>query len=223
MKIVIDTDSGRLMVAGPEGMRDLALFSTEGFAALSQLYHQVAAKIQPTEAPVAAELPTDEPFHLLGVVDAVHPTVVVMAGLISPQVVNSLAKSSLPKLIAVAPEFPPHLTLTDKLVLVPGELAAAETSAEVRAALPAESRTLVAVQTSIDKDLAKRELESLSEFVSVGSYLIALSSGPTAQPAFNVLGQIESPAAIMEFAMEHGEFQLEARVPGGAVWLRRVK
>ena len=41
MKIVIDTETGRLMVAGPEGMRDLALYSKEGFEALSRLWVKV--------------------------------------------------------------------------------------------------------------------------------------------------------------------------------------
>jgi|GEM_PF-6916474 len=226
MKIVIDTDSGRLMIAGPEGMRDLALSSPEGFAALAQLYHQVARMQEPAEIDPPIEPPPDELFHLMGVIDAVHPTAIVVAGPVSETLIVHLAKTWRETLIVVATGFPSELMAqaelpasAGKLLLLTGSVTAADIVERVQSALPREGRTLVALQTSPTTEQAKLELEACAPFVSVGSYLIATDG--TARE--HRIGQIDTSSTVSLFAMEHSEFRLEARVPNGAVWLRRVK
>lgn len=202
MKLVIDTDAGRLMIAGPEGMRDLLLYSTEGLAALRELTDHVAQQQNG-----AAATPT-------------QALTLVVVGTISPPLYTHLAKSARISLIVVGAELPPHEGL-EPIRRISGDVIAAETQEQIRAAIPGDRNTLVALQLSTEKFRARQELEACAELVSVGSFL-AVSGGETASVAAD---QIEQPAAVYDFAMDRSEFRLMKSPVADAsgFWLQRVK
>lgn len=205
MKLVIDTDTGRLMVAGPEGMRDLPLYSADGLAALRQLVEQVAR--QQDGAPAAAT--------------PAQPLTLVVVGTISPPLYAHLAKSARISLIVVGADLPPHEG-SEPIRRIAGDVTATETQDRIRAAISAEANTIVALRMSAEKSRARDELEACAEFVSVGSLLAVSGSDLPAAP----VGQLEQSDAVTEFAMDHSEFRLmksPVSPDAGGFWLQRVK
>ena len=255
MKIVIDTETGRMMLAAPEGMRDLALYSTEGFEALSRLWVKVGWNERYPYSftwlgrPII-QLPEDM-VRAQEVIYRVKPNVIVETGVAHGG--SLIYYASLLKLLGggkiigvdieiraqnrqaiAAHEFGKDITLIE------GDSVAPATLDRVKQSFPADARVLVFLDSCHTKDHVRKELEAYAPLVSVGSYIVAtdgimqdLHDVPRGDKSWK---DDHPSAAAVEFALEHGEFQLEQPpwpfnesqlseniTHWPQAWLRRVK
>jgi cephalosporin hydroxylase len=103
--------------------------------------------------------------------------------------------------------------LADRIALIEGDSAAAETVALVQARIRPGERVLVLLDSCHTKAHVRRELEAYQHLVSPGSYLVAtdgimkdLHDVPRGQPEWV---EDHPAAAAAEFAAAHPEFVLE--------------
>jgi cephalosporin hydroxylase len=228
MKIVIDTESGRLMTAGPEGVRDLPLYSKEGFEALSRLWVKVgwnekyAYTFSWFGRPVI-QLPEDM-VRAQEVLWRVRPTVVVETGVAHGGSLvfyaSLLRLLGGGKVIGVDIEIRPHNRqeieahpFAADIALIEGDSVAPATLDRVRQEIPQGSRVLVFLDSCHTKDHVRKELEAYAPLVSIGSYIVATDG--IMQDLYDVPRGLPSwkddhpSAAAIEFALEHSEFRLE--------------
>ena len=188
MKLVIDTETNRLMAAGPEGVRDLPLYSQDGFDVLSKLWMKVGwnQNFQSTFTwcgqPIL-ELPADL-LLTQEVIAGVKPNVVVQTGLAHSGLLLFLASLLRThgggKVVgvdgAIAPELQQAVQATHlaaDVTLVQGEIIAEATMSQVMKEIPADARVMVLLTSSHSKSAVREELEAYAKFVTVGSYIVA--------------------------------------------------
>jgi cephalosporin hydroxylase len=131
--------------------------------------------------------------------------------------------------------------LADLITLVEGDSSAEETAARVAALCEGASSVLVLLDSDHSREHVRRELETYSQLVTVGSYIVAMDGsimelvrgGPRTKPDWDT----NNPAAAVHaFAAEHTEFQIdqpafafnESGLSSGTSyfsngWLRRVR
>jgi cephalosporin hydroxylase len=228
MKIVIDTDTGRLMAAGPEGVRDLPLYSKDGFDVLSRLWMKVGwnqnfqSSFTWCGQPIL-ELRADLLFTQ-EVVNCVRPNVIIQTGLAHSGLFLLLASMLRShgggKVIGVDANIPLELRqaldatdLASDLTLLRGEIVAESTLTQLKQTIIEDARVMAILASNRSKAAVRDELEAYAPLVSVGSYLVA--TGGFLQdvhdvPRGNPQWKDDHPAAAaLEFALEHAEFRLE--------------
>lgn len=228
MKIVIDTESGRMMVAGESGMHDLALYSKEAFEALSQLWVKVgwnekyAYTFSWFGRPII-QLPEDM-VRAQEVIYRVKPNVIVETGVAHGG--SLIYYASLLKLlgggkvIGVDVEIRPHNRAAieahefhSEITLIEGDSVAPETLDRVKQQIPAGSKVLVFLDSCHTKDHVCKELEAYAPLVSVESYIVAtdgIMQDLHDVPRGDASWKTDHPSAsAIDFAMKHGEFRLE--------------
>ncbi len=228
MKIVIDTDTGRLMVAGADGVRDLALYSKEGFEALTRLWVKVgwnekyAYTFSWLGRPII-QLPEDM-VRAQEVIYRVKPNVIVETGVAHGG--SLIYYASLLKLlgggkvIGVDIEIRPHNRqaieaheFSTDITLIEGDSVGAETMDRVKREIPVGSKVLVFLDSCHTKDHVRKELEAYAPLVSVDSYIVAtdgIMQDLYDVPRGDASWKTDHPSgAAIEFALEHSEFRLE--------------
>lgn len=228
MKIVIDTDTNRLMVAGSDGVRDLALYSKDGFEALSQLWVKVgwnekyAYTFSWFGRPII-QLPEDM-VRAQEVIYRVKPNVIVETGVAHGG--SLIYYASLLKLlgggkvIGVDIEIRPHNRqaieaheFSQDIQLIEGDSVGTATLNQVEQSIPDGAKVLVFLDSCHTKDHVRKELEAYAPLVTVDSYIVAtdgIMQDLHDVPRGDATWKDDHPsAAAIEFAMEHSEFRLE--------------
>jgi cephalosporin hydroxylase len=181
MKIVIDTETNRLMVAGPDGMRDLALYSKEGFEALSRLWVKVgwnekyAYTFSWFGRPIIL-LPEDM-VRAQEVIYHVKPSIIVETGVAHGG--SLIYYASLLRLlgggrvIGVDIEIRPHNRhaieaheFASDITLIEGDSVSKETLERVKRQIPDGANVLVFLDSCHTKDHVRNELEAYAPLVS---------------------------------------------------------
>lgn len=228
MKIVIDTETGRLMAAGPDGVRDLPLYSRDGFEELSRLWVKVGWNERYPYSftwfgrPII-QLPEDM-VRSQEVIYRVKPNVIVETGVAHGgsliYYASLLRLLGGGKVVGVDIEIRPHNRqaieaheFASDITLIEGDSVGTATLDRVRRVIPQGARVLVFLDSCHTKDHVRKELEAYAPLVSVGSYIVAtdgimqdLHDVPRGEKSWK---DDHPSAAAVEFAMEHGEFRLE--------------
>lgn len=205
MKIVIDTDTGKLMVAGPQGVKDLPLSSPAGSELLSQLAQAGRASASDAGFTWAGHPVQEHPEALFRLQEAIHqirPRIVVHTGKTTAGSLLYFAhitqKFGGEQVWSVDGEVPLEENLSAAAVqLVRGDIEGLETQ-------PALPRALVLLGASADKEELRRKLETYHFRLPMGSALLSME--------LLTVGELQAKhaaEAFAEFAMEHPEYRGE--------------
>ncbi|MEA2700549.1 MAG: hypothetical protein QOI66_4820 [Myxococcales bacterium] len=217
-----------LSVQGAQGTNDVALFSRDGFAILSELWLKVGWDQKYTYSfswmgrPVI-QLPEDM-IRIQEVIYRVKPDVLIETGVAhggSLMFYASLFKSmGRGRVVGVDIDIRPHNRQTIEahelkplITLIEGSSIAAETVASVREQVRPSDTVMVVLDSNHSRDHVLAELELYSPLVTSGSYLVAtdgimefLGDVPRGNPDWK--GNNPKTAAE-QFARERPDFVLE--------------
>jgi cephalosporin hydroxylase len=228
MRVIIDTEQQTVSVAGPEGNRELALYSPEGFGVVNEQWLRVGWALKYSYAftwmgrPIV-QLPEDL-LRIQELVFSVRPDVIVETGVAhggSLIFYASLCKVlGRGRVVGVDIDIRPHNrqaiarhALAPYITLLQGSATDLAVVAQVRQQIRPNERVLVVLDSCHTKQHVLDELELYSPLVSVGSYIVAtdgvmgdLGTVPGGQTAWNW----DNPrAAALEFARSHSTYRLE--------------
>lgn len=210
MKIVIDTDTGKLMVAGPRGVAELALFSPAGYDALTHVRGMIERQLPIGETFLWAGHPVQEHpetlFRLQETIARIQPQLLVHVGrtelgslLYCAGVMRQFGGE---RVLAVDADVPADDALTQaKITPVAGVAAAADA---IRPQAESGGKMLVILGSTSDKSALRIMLEEFAQVLPVGSALISLEI-----LSFGEDQAQHAAEAFTEFALEHPEYHAE--------------
>lgn len=210
MKIVIDTDTGKLMVAGPQGVKELPLSSPAGCELLSQLA-QAGRDSSPNDAGFtwAGQPVQEHPEALFRLQEAIHqvrPQILVRTGKATAgsllYLAHVLRQFGGELVVSVDGDVPldEHLSAA-AIQLVRGDAAALEAIDKHPSGMP---RTFVLIGASADKEELHRRIENYHPRLPMGSALLSMEL-----LTYGELRAKHAAEAVAEFAMEHPEYRGE--------------
>ena len=233
MKLSIDTDSKTVVSEGPDGPRQMPLYSPEAFSAISQLWLKVGWDLKYAYGfswmgrPII-QLPEDI-LRIQEAIYRVRPDVLVETGVAhggSLVFYASLFKAmGQGRVIGVDIEIRPHNRVAvethevaDLISLVEGSSTDPSVVARVQKLLRPDERVLVILDSNHSKAHVAAELEAYAPFVAAGSYIVAtdgIMKDLHDVPRGRAEWRHDNPtAAATEFAARHPEFLLQAPAPG---------
>jgi cephalosporin hydroxylase len=228
MNYKIDTTSAVIAVERNGSVENVPLYSTEGFELLSDLWLKVGWNEKHSYTftwfgiPVIQE--PEDLIRLQEVLYSVQPDVIVETGVAHggsliyyATLMEALGKG---RVVGIDIEIRPHNRaalerhpLFDRITLLEGGSTDEEIVARVREEVSSADTTLVVLDSDHSREHVLAELESYSEFVSPGSYIVAFD-GIMAAVADTPRGQEtwsnDNPiSAVEEFVSRHPEFVIE--------------
>jgi cephalosporin hydroxylase len=228
MKIIIDSDTNKLVYKSAEGERTMPLYSDEAFKVISDLWVKTGwnAKYPYTFSwmgrPII-QLPEDL-IRVQEMIFDIKPDVILETGVAhggSLIFYASLfeAMRSGGKVIGIDIEIRPHNRaaieahpLFERITLIEGSSVAPETVAKAKAMISGTDKVLVILDSNHSRDHVRVELEAYCDLVCPGSYIVAtdgvmhqVADAPRGQPGW----LHDNPTtAAREFAAAHEEFEL---------------
>jgi len=233
MKLSLDTTSRSLRVEDEHGLRDLPLYSSDAFAALSRAWIKVGWELKYTYGfswfgrPII-QLPEDL-VRVQEVIFRIRPDVIVETGVAhggSLVFYASLLKAmGHGRVIGVDVEIRSHNRkaieaheLSPLITLVEGDSVGAATLEEVRRQVAGAERVLVLLDSNHSRAHVLAELRAYAPLVSIGSYIVAtdgLMRDLDDVPRGHAEWKEDNPsAAASEFLRENASFVLEQPRPG---------
>jgi cephalosporin hydroxylase len=228
MRVVIDTESGRLTVEEARLRTEMDLYTPEAFGIVSRQWLKIGWAQHYSYAftwlgrPVI-QLPEDL-VRTQEVIWRIKPDVIVETGvahggslifyaslcaLIGKGKVIGVDVEIRPRNRAAIEEHP----LASRISLIQGSSIDSATIGQVTAAIPPGSRVMVLLDSNHTKAHVRAELEMYAPLVSSGSYIVAtdgimcdLADVPGGQPDWT---WNHATAAAAEFAAAHSEFVVE--------------
>lgn len=225
MKCTIDTTSGMISVDNGGGASEISLYSTDGFELLSELWLKVGWNEKHVYTFSWLGRPMIQlPEDLLRIQEVIHdvqPDVIVECGVAHGGALvyyASLCKVfGRGRVIGVDVEIRPHNReaieqhpLSDLITLIEASSTDPATVAEVAGQIRPGEKTLVMLDSNHTRDHVLAELESYSDLVSIGSYIIVMdgimylvADTPRGNPEWASDNPI---SAIKEFVSDHPTF-----------------
>jgi cephalosporin hydroxylase len=229
MQIHIDTESKCLTINSEGNEKTHALYSTEGFQIVSDLWVKLGwnAKYSYTFSWLGRpliQLPEDV-MRMQEVIYSVKPDVIVETGVAhggSLILYASLfeAMRTNGQVIGIDIEIRPHNRkaieehpLANRIRLIEGSSIASETVAKVKSMIQPGEKVLVILDSDHSREHVLSELEAYHSLVSPGSYIVStdgimkdVADTPRGHPSW--IG--DNPfAAAQDFAATHPEFEME--------------
>lgn len=228
MKLTIDTESGTVVVETDHGRREIALATAEAFELVSDAWLRAGWDVKHVYSftwlgrPII-QLPEDM-IRLQEVIFRLKPDVIVETGVAhggSLVFYASLCKlMNKGRVVGVDREIRPHNRaalechpLFPLITLIEGDSIAAQTQADVRAAVQPDETVLVLLDSNHSKAHVVAELDAYASLVSRGSYIVAmdgimskLTGAPRAQVDW---GENNPRAAALAWVARHPEFVVE--------------
>lgn len=228
MKLILDTEQGRLIQEGPAGTREISLYSDEAFELISQEWLKVGWNQKYTYTfswmgrPII-QLPEDL-VRTQEVIHQLKPDVIVETGvahggslIFYASLCKVLEKG---RVIGVDIEIRPHNRraieahpLFPWITLVEGNSVAPEIVGQVREQIRPGEQVLVLLDSCHTRAHVRAELEAYAPLVTPGSYIVAtdgimrdLVQVPRGNPTW---GEDNPATAAADFLAEHPEFQLQ--------------
>ena len=228
MKLSLDTNANTLSISECDKVKTVALYSTEGFALLSDAWLKVGwnQKYPYTFTWMGRpliQLPEDV-LRIQEVIFDLKPDFVVETGVAhggSLVLYASLMEAmGHGRVIGVDIEIRPHNRtgiekhpLSKRIDLIEGSSTDPEIVKQVKARIPANSKVLVILDSDHSKGHVRRELECYQDIVSVESYMVATDGIMILAhdvPRGNLKWDHDNPtAAAAEFAQMHANFIIE--------------
>lgn len=228
MRLIIDTETGRLIHEDGQAIRDIPLYSKEAFELISQQWVKVGwdQKYSYTFSWLGVpiiQLPEDM-LRIQEVIHTLQPDVIMETGVAhggSLVYYASLCKAmEHGRIIGVDIEIRPHNRkaieahpLFPWITLIEGNSVAAEIVAQAASLIQPGETVLVILDSNHTKAHVRAELEAYAGLVTAGSYIVA-TDGVMKDVADTPRGKPEwaddhPTAAAAEFVAEHPEFVLE--------------
>ncbi len=228
MKYIVDTDTNSLEIEREGSTINLALYSPEGFEALSDLWIKVGWQERYSYTftwfgrPMI-QLPEDV-LRMQEVIYSVRPDFIVETGvahggslIFYASLFEALGHG---QVIGIDIEIRPQNRLAieahsmaSRIQLIEGSSVSPEIVAEVKRRIPPGSKVLVILDSDHSKDHVAAELDCYRELVSKGSYIVAtdgIMSLVADVPRGRADWVYDNPTeAAKEFAALHPEFVLE--------------
>jgi cephalosporin hydroxylase len=228
MKLILDTDAGRLTSDSDAGLAEYDLYSREAFELVSAQWLKLGWNEKYTYTftwlgrPII-QLPEDM-FRMQEVIFRVRPDVIIETGVAHggslvyyAGLCKLLGKG---RVIGIDIEIRPanrkaiesHF-LFPLISLIEGNSVAPETVQHVKALLKARESVMVVLDSAHAKDHVRAELEAYHGLVSPGSYIVAtdgiMKDLPDVPRAAREWAWNNPAAAALKFAEAHSEFILE--------------
>ncbi len=215
-------------VQTPDGPRDIDIYSSEGFSALSHLWtrsgwqRKFTYEITWMGIPII-QLPEDI-LMMQELIWRVRPDVIVESGvahggalILYASLLEALGKGhvvgvdvEIRKYNRLAIEAHP---MSRRITLIEGDSVAEETLRQVREAIPAGASVMVALDSNHTREHVAAELERYAPLVTPGSYCVVFDSVMTMvsdAPAAGEDWAEDNPlAAVAEFLSGHPEFEVD--------------
>ncbi len=228
MRLIIDTETGRLIHEDGRATRDFSLYSKEAFELISQQWVRVGwdQKYSYTFSWLGVpiiQLPEDM-LRIQELIYTLQPDVILETGVAhggSLVYYASLCKAmEHGRIIGVDIEIRPHNrkaiethSLFPWITLIEGNSVAAEIVAQAASLIQPGETVLVILDSNHTKAHVRAELEAYAGLVTAGSYIVA-TDGVMKDVADTPRGKPEwaddhPTAAAAEFVAEHPEFVLE--------------
>jgi len=228
MRFTVDTEASSIELERGTETSSVPLYSTEGFEALSELWLKVGWNQKHVYTfswlgrPII-QLPED----LVRIQELVHelkPDAIVETGIAhggSLVFYASLCKLlGRGRVVGIDIEIRPHNRtaleehpLANHITLIEGSSTSPETIGRVRELVRPEEKTLVILDSNHTREHVRAELEAYAEFVSVGSYIVAMdgimalvSDTPRGEESWSSDNPI---TAVEDFLGDHPEFVAE--------------
>lgn len=228
MKLSLDTNAGKLSIEEDGRVREVPLYSTEGFNLLSRAWIKVGWNQKYTYTfswlgrPII-QLPEDL-LRIQEVIYTVRPDVIVETGVAHGgslvYYASLLTLLGRGRVVGIEIQLRPvnrkaimaH-PLADRITLVDRGSTSPEVSAVLRGLIKPNETVMVVLDSAHTRAHVFRELEVLAPFVTVGSYIVAtdgvmkdLSETPRGRPEWKE----DNPwTAACDFATRHPEFVVE--------------
>jgi cephalosporin hydroxylase len=228
MNVTIDTTSAVIAVEQDGDVRNVPLYSTEGFELLSDLWLKVGWNEKHSYTFTWMGIPViQEPEDLVRIQEVVHsvrPDVIVETGIAhggSLIYYASLLKAlGQGRVVGVDVDIRPHNRaaierhpLFELITMFEGSSVDEAIVASVREAVGDAQTVLVVLDSAHHRDHVLAELEAYAPLVSVGSYVIALDGIMAAvadTPRGDAAWTADNPiSAVEEFVSRHPEFVIE--------------
>ncbi len=232
MKLVIDEAKQLLIVEGPNGIKELTLYSDEAFRELARLYIKVnwnqkySYTFNWLGRPII-QLP-DDLVRIQELITRVEPDVIIETGvahggslILYASLCCAMGKG---RVIGIDIEIRPHNRkaiadhrMSSYIELIEGSSTAAATVEQVRSRVKPGERTLVILDSNHTYAHVLKELELYGPLVSPGSYIVAtdgIMSEVADAPRGDKSWTVDNPTrAAADFATANTSFVLEYPQP----------
>jgi len=228
MKITIDTDERKLIIAGESGLKVMDLYSEEAFEVVSHEWLKVGWSLKYSYTytwlgrPII-QLPEDM-FRIQELIFRLKPDVIIETGiahggsLVYYAGLCELLGSG--RVVGIDIEIRPHNRraiegheLFGRITMIEGDSSSEEILAEVARHVDPGEKVLVILDSCHTKEHVRAELEAYHGFVNVGSYIVAtdgIMRDLTDVPNGNSEWNTDNPAAAAEeFVLKHPEFEIQ--------------
>jgi cephalosporin hydroxylase len=228
MNCTIDTASAVIVVEQDGDVANVPLYSTEGFELLSELWLKVGWNEKYSYTFTWMGIPViqvpEDLVRIQEVIFSVQPDVIVETGVAHggsliyyASLLTTLGKG---RVVGVDIDIRPHNRtaieqhwLSDLITLIEGSSIDEKIVARVREETASAQTTLVILDSSHTREHVLTELEAYSEFVSVGSYIVAMDGIMAAvadTPRGDATWSDDNPtSAVEEFVSRHPQFVIQ--------------